>query len=266
MVDIAAPGNAKAEADKKEFRKPSAEAKAGFLSDIVATSTETVSPAGKVFVYEGPLRLWHWVNAGLIVVLCVTGYFIAKPPPSLPGEASDHFLLGNIRMVHFAAGQLLAVAFLGRIYWAFVGNDHARQIFLLPVWSGKWWREVLFELKWYGFLEPTPKKYIGHNPMAQLAMFTLFVVPVTLQILTGFALYAEGQGTDSWWFAVFGWVFGVFGDNSFAVHTYHHLFMWVIVVFSIVHIYAAVREDIMSRQSLISTMVSGWRYFKDDKE
>jgi Ni/Fe-hydrogenase 1 B-type cytochrome subunit len=33
-----------------------------------------------------------------------------------------------------------------------------------------------------------------------------------------------------------------------------------------IHIYAAVREDIMSRQSLISTMVSGWRYFKDDRE
>jgi Ni/Fe-hydrogenase 1 B-type cytochrome subunit len=28
----------------------------------------------------------------------------------------------------------------------------------------------------------------------------------------------------------------------------------------------AVREDIMSRQSLVSTMISGWRYFKDDKK
>ena len=27
--------------------------------------------------------------------------------------------------------------------------------------------------------------------------------------------------------------------------------------------YAAIREDIMSRQSLISTMISGWRMFKD---
>jgi Ni/Fe-hydrogenase 1 B-type cytochrome subunit len=28
----------------------------------------------------------------------------------------------------------------------------------------------------------------------------------------------------------------------------------------------AIREDIMSRQSLISTMVSGWRMFKDDRD
>ena len=32
-----------------------------------------------------------------------------------------------------------------------------------------------------------------------------------------------------------------------------------------IHVYVAIREDIMSRQSLISTMISGWRMFKDDK-
>ena len=238
----------------------------GFFDTLVREATETTTPAAKVYVYEAPLRLWHWLNALCIIVLCVTGYLIATPPPSMPGEASDHFVLGNIRTIHFAAGQILAVAFLGRIYWAFAGNHHARQIFLLPVWSRKWWSEVVHEIKWYSFLTPNPKKYVGHNPLAQLAMFFLLVVPLVLQILTGFALYAEGQGADSWWFGAFGWVFGLFGNNSFSVHTYHHIIMWVIVVFSLIHIYAAVREDIMSRQSLISTMVSGWRYFKDDDE
>ena len=49
------------------------------------------------------------------------------------------------------------------------------------------------------------------------------------------------------------------------MHTWHHVGMWVIVVFVIMHIYAAIREDIMSRQSMVSTMLSGWRLFKDDK-
>jgi len=30
-----------------------------------------------------------------------------------------------------------------------------------------------------------------------------------------------------------------------------------------VHIYAAIREDIMSKQSMVSTMISGFRMFKD---
>lgn len=41
--------------------------------------------------------------------------------------------------------------------------------------------------------------------------------------------------------------------------------MWAIVVFMIIHIYAAIREDIMSRQSMVSTMISGHRTFKDDR-
>lgn len=240
--------------------------KSGFFANIEQDATEVVSPASKVYVYEGPLRAWHWLNALCIVVLCVTGYLIAEPLPSVPGEASESFLMGYIRMVHFAAGQILAVMFLARIYWAFAGNSHARQVFLIPIWSGRWWGEILHEIRWYAFLAKQPKKYIGHNPLAQLAMFFMLVIPTVFQILSGFALYAEGQGTDTWWYSAFGWVFAVFNYDSFSVHTYHHVGMWVIIIFALVHIYAAFREDVMSRQSLISTMVSGWRYFKDDRE
>ena len=41
-----------------------------------------------IYVYEAPVRIWHWTNALAITVLCVTGYFIGSPPPSLSGEAS----------------------------------------------------------------------------------------------------------------------------------------------------------------------------------
>jgi len=47
------------------------------------------------------------------------------------------------------------------------------------------------------------------------------------------------------------------------VHNLHRLGMWIMMTFVLVHVYAAIREDIMSRQSLISTMISGWRMFKD---
>ena len=56
-----------------------------------------------IYVYEAPVRLWHWITAASIVVLVVTGYFIGSPPPSLSGEASNHFLMGWIRYLHFAA-------------------------------------------------------------------------------------------------------------------------------------------------------------------
>ena len=48
-----------------------------------------------VYVYEAPVRLWHWVNALAITVLCVTGYFIGSPLPTQPGEAIHNYLMGS---------------------------------------------------------------------------------------------------------------------------------------------------------------------------
>ena len=68
-----------------------------------------------------------------MVVLAVTGYFIGLPLPTQPGEASANFLMGYIRFAHFAAAYIFAIGLAARIYWAFVGNHHAKQIFKLPI-------------------------------------------------------------------------------------------------------------------------------------
>ncbi|WP_078121986.1 Ni/Fe-hydrogenase, b-type cytochrome subunit [Thiosocius teredinicola] len=229
----------------------------------MATKTHS-EPA--VYVYEAPLRIWHWVNALCIVTLALTGYFIGSPLPSVPGEASDNFLMGYIRFVHFAAGYILAIGFLFRIYWAFVGNHHARQLFAPPLFSGKFWSGVWHEIKWYAFMVKEPRKYTGHNPLAVVVMHVLFVWMLIFMIVTGFALYGEGTGMGSWQFELFSsWVIPLFGQSQ-DVHTWHHLVMWALVCFVIIHVYVAIREDIMSRQSLISTMISGWRMFKDNRD
>ncbi len=223
-------------------------------------------PAGRVsavYVYEAPVRLWHWTNAAAISVLALTGYLIGQPLPTLSGEASQHYVMGTIRFLHFSAGYIFAVGFLFRIYWAFVGNHHARQLFILPFWSRAYWRGLFEEARWYFFLESKPKKYVGHNPLAQFAMFWAIGVGSVFMIVTGFALYSEGTGRGSWQDHLFGWVIPLLG-GSLDVHTWHRLGMWAILLFIIVHVYAAIREDIMSRQSIVSTMVSGVRTFKDD--
>jgi Ni/Fe-hydrogenase 1 B-type cytochrome subunit len=230
-------------------------------SGILDSHGEKAENLETFYVYEAPVRLWHWVNAASIVVLAATGYFIATPLWSTPGEASANFLMGYIRFAHFAAGYVLAIGLIGRLYWAIVGNPYARQIFTLPLTDRKWWWGVFYELRWYLFLVSRPQKYIGHNPLAHLVMF-FFMLLVTFEVVTGFALYSEGAGRDSWQYKLFGWVFSIW-PNSQDVHTWHHLGMWAVVIFIIVHVYTAVREDIMSRQSLISSMISGERVFRD---
>lgn len=219
-----------------------------------------------VYIYEAPVRIWHWINAFAILALCITGYLIASPLPSLSGEASDHYLMGKIRFVHFVAAWLVVIGFVFRIYWAFMGNSHAKQIFLPPVWRGKWWGEVWHEIKWYLFLVKEPKKYEGHNPLATLTMHVVFVWGMVFMIFTGLALYGEGTGMGSWeydWFS--SWIIPLFGQSQ-DVHTWHHMVMWVIISFVIIHVYVAVREDIMSRQTIISSMISGWRTFRDSRK
>lgn len=223
----------------------------------------SVGRVSAIYVYEAPVRLWHWINAAAITVLAITGYLIASPLPTLSGEASQHYVMGTIRFLHFSAGYIFAIGFLFRIYWAFVGNHHARQLFILPFWRRSYWVGLIEEARWYLFMEAKPKKYVGHNPLAQFAMFWAIGVGSVFMIVTGFALYSEGTGAGSWQDDVFGWVIPLLG-GSMDVHTWHHLGMWVILLFIIVHVYAAIREDIMSRQSIVSTMISGVRTFKDD--
>ncbi|EHR70048.1 Ni/Fe-hydrogenase, b-type cytochrome subunit [Burkholderiales bacterium JOSHI_001] len=215
-----------------------------------------------VYVYQVPVRIWHWTNALAIVVLAVTGWLIASPLPTPVGEASDHYMMGYIRFTHFAAGYVLAIGLLGRTYWAMVGNIYAKELYWVPLFQLEYWKDVWAMMKWYAFASPRPSQYIGHNPLARFAMFFLFLAPTTMMVLTGFALYAEGQQAGSWFEGIFGWVIPLFGQSQ-DVHTWHHLGMWGLLCFVLVHVYAAVREEILGRSSMVSTMLSGWRTFKD---
>jgi Ni/Fe-hydrogenase 1 B-type cytochrome subunit len=218
---------------------------------------------GSVYVYEAPVRVWHWMNALAIVVLGITGYFIGSPLPTMPGEASDHYVMGYIRFAHFSAGYVLLIGLLGRIYWAFVGNHHARELFHLPLLRGAYWKEVGAVAAWYAFVRPRPNQYVGHNPLARLAMFFGVFLLSIFMICTGFALYGEGTQYGSWAHRLFtSWVIPLFGSSQ-DVHTYHHLGMWGMVLFVMTHLYTAIREEIMGRQSMVSTMISGYRTFKD---
>ena len=38
--------------------------------------------------------------------------------------------------------------------------------------------------------------------------------------------------------------------------------MWYLMIFAMVHMYMVFREDIMSQQSMVGTMISGVRTFK----
>jgi Ni/Fe-hydrogenase 1 B-type cytochrome subunit len=218
-------------------------------------------PLEPVYVYESPVRIWHWVMMIAMLFLIATGYLIGSPPPSIGGEATFTYMFAYVRMIHFIAGMVFAVAFLVRIYWAIVGNRAARAIFIPPVWNGSWWRGLFSQTSYYLFLRRESELWVGHNPLAQFAMFAMYTLGTLFIIITGLALYAEQWGWGQWPMNLMGWVFVVFGDPQ-QVRTLHHLAMWYLVLFAVIHIYMAFREDIMSGESSIATMVNGVRTWK----
>lgn len=228
-----------------------------------ATLAKMDKVPGPYYVFELPVRIWHWVHAFSIFTLMLTGYLIAEPLPSLHGEASAHFIMGNIRMIHFIAGMTFAVGLLVRLYWSFFGNYHSRELFIVPFWRKDFWKVLWHEIKWYAFLTRKSSKFAGHNPLAQVAMFVTNVLLAYFMAFTGFALYSQGTGDGSWADRMFGWVF-VIEPSSQAVRMWHLFGMWIMLTFVVIHIYMVVREDVFSRQNGAGVMISGFRRFRDD--
>ena len=216
---------------------------------------------GPVFIFGPGVRLWHWLNSLIIVVLCLTGYYIGVPPPSVLGDTSTLYVMGWIRFFHLASGYLLAILCIMRVWLVFVEKGISHQLFLPAFWRAEWMDGFIQQVKWNFMMLPNPTRYVGLNPLAGVSMLFLFVLPCFIEILTGFAMYAEVSGHDSWQYHCFGWVTLFFG-NTMDLHIIHRLSMWVITVFTFVHVYIAVREDILSRQTMISTMLSGIRQYR----
>jgi Ni/Fe-hydrogenase 1 B-type cytochrome subunit len=220
-------------------------------------------PLEDVYVYEAPVRIWHWLTVLCFMVMGTTGYLIGSPPPAIGGEAVNSFLFGWIRTIHFSTAMILIVAFLVRVYWIWGGNHHARAIFLPPLWSGAWWRGLFGDIRAYLFINTAEERWVGHNPLAQIGMFAMFTLGTIVLILTGLGLYAQGYGWGSGWMNAFGWVTVLLGTPQ-AVRTVHHLAMWYVLLFSMVHMYMAFRQDIVGRSTILSTMVNGIRMFKEE--
>src|SRR5512139_1559111 len=145
----------------------------------------------RVFVWELPIRIFHWINALCIFLLIGTGYIIGNPQAVFDAnEAYEQYWFGWVRFTHFAAAYVAFFNFLFRVYWGFVGNKYARWSNFFPVNKEQFldlWETVridILQLKLRGSIS------IGHNYLASLTYFGLFLLFI-FQVITGFGLYAS---------------------------------------------------------------------------
>jgi thiosulfate reductase cytochrome b subunit len=167
--------------------------------------------AEKVRMYPVWLRVWHWSNAILIVVLAYTGlrmHFGQRRGPILSFETAFN--------VHNLAGSLLVI--VGVLY--FVGNligRNQRQYLSKP---RDGFRGVLRQARWYlfGIFKGEPHPYHASpehkfNPLQHLTYIGVMYVMYPLLLLSGVALLFPDvlpRGVlgypGSWWVAAIHWI------------------------------------------------------------
>lgn len=216
----------------------------------------------RVYVWERPVRLYHWATALSMVVLAATGLIVGRPPAFLTGtDASASQWFGTVRFLHFASGYVFLFALMVRIYWMFVGNQYARWHNFYPVtpkWAKRQLRGVLRVLKVDILqLQKQPDPVRGHNALAALTYGVVFLASI-FQIVTGFALYAPMS--DAWLPQLFAWVVPAMGGDG-NVRIWHHLMTWFFIVFAVIHVYLSVFHEVVEAEGEISSMVSGSKYF-----
>jgi Ni/Fe-hydrogenase 1 B-type cytochrome subunit len=213
-----------------------------------------------VYLWHWPLRAMHWFSAGCILVLAVTGLFIGRPYFETAGEASDHFLMGKVRFVHFTAAAILVATAIVRAYWLFRGNKYERWQALFPFKASDW-KNMAAVVRRYLNLNREAPHWLGHNPLQQLLFTVLYLVALT-QVVTGFAMY--GMSAPGGFFArAFAWVGPLFGGMQ-AARLVHHALTWFYGVFLPVHVYLSLRADLVHREARVSSIVGGFRFVRDD--
>ena len=220
----------------------------------------------RVYVWELPVRFTHWINVVTIMVLIATGIIIGNPPAIMSGsEASYSYWFGTVRFIHFLTAYIFTFNLLVRLYWAFVGNKYASWKVFFPLSKGAR-KKIKHVFKVDVFLRNDKEMdltniAVGHNPVAAASYLVLFGL-CFIQILTGFALYS----TNATWFfpKMFGWVLGVFGDE-FTIRSFHHAVTWLMVLFTLVHIYLVFYHDWLEGRGEVSSMFGGYKFVRKER-
>jgi Ni/Fe-hydrogenase 1 B-type cytochrome subunit len=208
--------------------------------------------------WSAAMRWNHWLMALTILLLVVTGIYIADPFTVLGGETVDKFLMGDMRFWHILLGVILGVLFIWRIYIAFFSRSHADWRDFSACLNRK---NVFQQICYYTFISKDPPKHTHlYGPLQAFSYAGLFFM-VFLILLTGIILM--GAGYDAGLTAVVykivkpleNWMGGLA-----VVRWFHHILMWGFILFIVVHIYMAIWYDIVFEEGTISSMISGVVY------
>ena len=204
----------------------------------------------RLYIWQLPVRLTHWVTAGCIVVLSLTGVYIADPFLIPPGGS----VMTTVRLIHMIAAITLVASGLLRTVWLLAGNRFARWSAFFPT-SRVQATEVFRQAGFYMFVRKEIPRILGHNQLAAAAYLVLWFL-LLVETVTGFAL--DGLIGSEPGATGFGWLRELLGPQL--IRLIHHLSMWAILAIALFHVYSSVLVDHIERNGLLSSLFSGYKY------
>ena len=219
-------------------------------------NAEPSSDIVRVYVWQIPVRVTHWLIAGSIVVLSVTGFYIGRPFVTVPGQAGQSFVMGWVKVIHGYTAFVFIAAVLARIIWMFTGNKYARWDKFLPVHRTRQ-KGFLPTVSFYSFMRDKPPGYVGHNPVAgftYVAVFGLYF----LAIGTGLAMRGASADVSSplRWFASLAPLIG----GLQIARWIHHAVMWLLLGFAVHHVYSAVLMASVEKTGTMDSIFTGYKW------
>jgi Ni/Fe-hydrogenase 1 B-type cytochrome subunit len=214
----------------------------------------------RVYVWQWPVRLTHWLTAYAMLFLAMTGVYMGHPFLSISGPAGQSFAMGWAKTLHFYVAIVFALSVVSRILWMFMGNEFCRWDKFLPVTRSRR-RGVVESLRYYLFQLRQPPGYVGHNPLAGFTYIFVFLL-FLLMITSGLALYSVSAHLHSP-FRAFSFLLGVYGGPQSARYL-HHIGMWLILGFAVHHVYSAILMSQVEARGTVESMASGYKFVPCD--
>lgn len=209
-------------------------------------------PIVKLYVWEMPVRISHWLIVASLAVLGFTGYYIHNP--FLVSHSPTQYVMGTMRFIHITAGWVLMVAFLLRLYWFFAGNIWANWRAFLPL-TKRQKKSLKTTFTYYTFFTGHPFNQAGHNALAGATYLTIYAL-IAFECFTGLVLFSDvrGSGTLN---HLLGWSKHIMNVQYMRMLHYGTLFGFM--GFFVHHLYSAVLTAHEERNGLMESIFTGYK-------
>jgi Ni/Fe-hydrogenase 1 B-type cytochrome subunit len=229
------------------------------------------------------MRILHWVNAFSMIVAIATGFYIAAPyyQTFIADPAVDKYVMAYNRFGHFIVAILFDITSIVIAYLFFFSRFDRMYKKIIPTAKNiKEFGDVFINLI---TLNRTKKFDSSYNDSFNTVYFTIFHLLLVWMLLTGFQMYVHGLGSGissigNWWPSLLhfltDWTISASGflvgggptATIMNVRISHHITMWLVIVWVVLHIYYQVWRTIFWKEGDISIVIGGSKFVKDKKK